>query len=293
MSGNRYDRALKWMLWLTGIFLLVLFMSLFGRRRSGPLTSGKGPRIGVIEVKGLLLDSQKVVRQLERFNRRSDIDAILVRVDSPGGTVVASQEIYEKVRRIRDDGDKPIIASMGTVAASGGLMVALGADTIMANSGTATGSIGVILDYPVAADLLSKIGVTVEVIKSGALKDAGSPYRASTAEDRRSFQGVIDDLHEQFTELVARERGLPLERVRQLATGEVFTGRQALELGLIDLLGGYEDALNLAGVLTGNLERPVAVKPVERERFSLRKLLLGDYATWNEAMQVLPQYRMR
>jgi protease-4 len=104
---------------------------------------------------------------------------------------------------------------------------------------------------------------------------------------------VIDDLHEQFTELVARERGLPLERVRQLATGEVFTGRQALELGLIDLLGGYEDALNLAGVLTGNLERPVPVKPVERERFSLRKLILGDYATWNETMQVLPQYRMR
>ncbi|MCH8023493.1 MAG: signal peptide peptidase SppA [Candidatus Marinimicrobia bacterium] len=293
MSGSRYDRSMRWMLWLTGIFLLVLVISMFSRRRSGPLIIGKGPRIGIVEVKGLLLDSEKVVRQLERFNRRKDIDAILVRVDSPGGTVAASQEIYEKIRRIRDDGHKPIIASMGTVAASGGLMVALGADTIMANSGTVTGSIGVILDYPVAEDLLSKIGVTVEVIKSGALKDAGSPYRASTAEDRRSFQIVIDDLHEQFTELVARERGLPLEAVRKMATGQVFTGRQALELELIDLLGGYEDALNLAGVLTGNLERPVPVKAVERERFSLRKLLLGDYATWNETMLVLPQYRMR
>ncbi len=293
MSGSRYDRSLRWMLWLTGIFLLVLVISMFSRRRSGSLIIGKGPRIGIVEVKGLLLDSEKVVRQLERFNRRKDIDAILVRVDSPGGTVAASQEIYEKIRRIRDDGHKPIIASMGTVAASGGLMVALGADTIMANSGTVTGSIGVILDYPVAEDLLSKIGVTVEVIKSGALKDAGSPYRASTAEDRRSFQIVIDDLHEQFTELVARERGLPLEAVRKMATGQVFTGRQALELELIDLLGGYEDALNLAGVLTGNLERPVPVKAVERERFSLRKLLLGDYATWNETMLVLPQYRMR
>ncbi|MCH7851751.1 MAG: signal peptide peptidase SppA [Candidatus Marinimicrobia bacterium] len=293
MSGSRYDRSMRWMLWLTGIFLLVLVISMFSRRRSGPLIIGKGPRIGIVEVKGLLLDSEKVVRQLERFNRRKDIDAILVRVDSPGGTVAASQEIYEKIRRIRDDGHKPIIASMGTVAASGGLMVALGADTIMANSGTVTGSIGVILDYPVVEDLLSKIGVTVEVIKSGALKDAGSPYRASTAEDRRSFQIVIDDLHEQFTELVARERGLPLEAVRKMATGQVFTGRQALELELIDLLGGYEDALNLAGVLTGNLERPVPVKAVERERFSLRKLLLGDYATWNETMLVLPQYRMR
>lgn len=293
MSGSRYDRSMRWMLWLTGIFLLVLVISMFSRRRSGPLIIGKGPRIGIVEVKGLLLDSEKVVRQLDRFNRRKDIDAILVRVDSPGGTVAASQEIYEKLRRIRDDGHKPIIASMGTVAASGGLMVALGADTIMANSGTVTGSIGVILDYPVAEDLLSKIGVTVEVIKSGALKDAGSPYRASTAEDRRSFQIVIDDLHEQFTELVARERGLPLEAVRKMATGQVFTGRQALELELIDLLGGYEDAINLAGVLTGNLERPVPVKAVERERFSLRKLLLGDYATWNETMLVLPQYRMR
>lgn len=293
MSGSRYDRSMRWMLWLTGIFLLVLVISMFSRRRSGPLIIGKGPRIGIVEVKGLLLDSEKVVRQLERFNRRKDIDAILVRVDSPGGTVAASQEIYEKLRRIRDDGHKPIIASMGTVAASGGLMVALGADTIMANSGTVTGSIGVILDYPVAEDLLSKIGVTVEVIKSGALKDAGSPYRASTAEDRRSFQIVIDDLHEQFTELVARERGLPLEAVRKMATGQVFTGRQALELELIDLLGGYEDALNLAGVLTGNLERPVPVKALERERFSLRKLLLGDYTTWNETMLVLPQYRMR
>lgn len=293
MSGSRYDRSMRWMLWLTGIFLLVLVISMFSRRRSGSLIIGKGPRIGIVEVKGLLLDSEKVVRQLERFNRRKDIDAILVRVDSPGGTVAASQEIYEKIRRIRDDGQKPIIASMGTVAASGGLMVALGADTIMANSGTVTGSIGVILDYPVAEDLLSKIGVTVEVIKSGALKDAGSPYRASTAEDRRSFQIVIDDLHEQFTELVARERGLSLEAVRKMATGQVFTGRQALELELIDLLGGYEDALNLAGVLTGNLERPVPVKALERERFSLRKLLLGDYATWNETMLVLPQYRMR
>ena len=293
MSGSRYDRSMRWMLWLTGIFLLVLVISMFSRRRSGPLIIGKGPRIGIVEVKGLLLDSEKVVRQLDRFNRRKDIDAILVRVDSPGGTVAASQEIYEKLRRIRDDGHKPIIASMGTVAASGGLMVALGADTIMANSGTVTGSIGVILDYPVAEDLLSKIGVTVEVIKSGALKDAGSPYRASTAEDRHSFQIVIDDLHEQFTELVARERGLPLEAVRKMATGQVFTGRQALELELIDLLGGYEDAINLAGVLTGNLERPVPVKALERERFSLRKLLLGDYATWNETMLVLPQYRMR
>ncbi len=293
MKGSRYDRALKWMLWLTGLFLLVLFLSLFRGKSTDGLMSGSGPRIGVVEIKGLLVDSEQVVRQLDRFSRRKDIDAILIRVDSPGGTVAASQEIYEKIRKIRDEGEKPVIASMGTVAASGGLMVSLGADTIMANPGTATGSIGVILDYPVAEDLMGKIGIQMEVIKSGALKDIGSPYRQSTAADRESLQGVIDDLHQQFTEVVALERGLPLARVRELATGEVFTGRQALELGLVDLLGTFEDALILAGTLTGNPERPITVKPLERERFTLLKLLLGDYADQSRATQVLPQYRMR
>ncbi|MEE9465441.1 MAG: signal peptide peptidase SppA [Candidatus Neomarinimicrobiota bacterium] len=293
MKGSRYDRVLKWMLWLTGLFLLVLLISLFSAGSTERLISGNGPRIGVVEIRGLLVDSERVVRQLDRFSRRSDIDAILVRVDSPGGTVAASQEIYEKIRKLRDDSDKPVVASMGTVAASGGLMVSLGADTIMANPGTATGSIGVILDYPVAEGLMEKIGLQMEVIKSGTLKDVGSPYRQSTSEDRESLQAVIMDLHQQFTEVVALERGLPMERVRELATGAVFTGRQALDLGLVDLLGTYEDALNLAGALTGNLERPIPVKPVERERFPLLKLLLGDYADQSWATQVLPQYRMR
>jgi protease-4 len=188
---------------------------------------------------------------------------------------------------------KPVVASLGAVAASGGYYVAVAADTIIASPGTTTGSIGVILDYPVASDLLNKIGLQMEVIKSGSLKDAGSPFRPPTESDRRNFQRVIDDLHAQFTEVVAKERELSLERVEELATGEVFTGRQALELGLVDILGGFDDALSLAGSLTGSSKRPVIVRPVDRRRRSIWDFLLGETSHLSWFPQLLPQYLMR
>ncbi|MCK4579152.1 MAG: signal peptide peptidase SppA, partial [Candidatus Marinimicrobia bacterium] len=255
--------------------------------------SGKGPRIGLVEIEGLIINSEKTVKQLDRFARRDDIEALLLRIDSPGGTVAASQEIYAKVRKIREAGEKPVIVSMGTVAASGGYYIAMGADSIMANPGTATGSIGVIMDYPVAEDLLGKLGLQMEVVKSAALKDAGSPYRQPTDADRQVFQGIIDDLHAQFVEVVAEERGLSTAAAQQLATGEVFTGRQALALKLVDLLGSYEDAVELAGALTGDDKRPVIIKPVERKRLSLWELLTGTEQTSFWSPLFLPQYRMR
>jgi len=293
MSTSRYDRALKWMLGIVGLFLVLLVLSLFRRPPAEPWQTGDGPRIGVVKIEGLIVDSERIVRQLDRFHRRKDIDAILVRINSPGGTVGASQEIYGKLRQLRDEGSQPVIASLGTVAASGGYYVAVGADTIMASPGTTTGSIGVILDYPVASELMDKLGLQVEVIKSGSLKDAGSPFRPPTDSDRRSFQRVIDDLHAQFTEVIAAERDLSLEQVRELATGEVFTGRQALELGLVDILGGFEDAITLTGRLTGDTRRPVVVRPVERRRISLWDYLLGDRSRTNWFPQLLPQYLMR
>lgn len=294
MSASRYDRALKWMLWIAGIFLILLILSLFRRPRTEPWrVVGDGPRVGVVEIEGLIVNSERIVRQLDQFSRRKDIEAILVRINSPGGTVAASQEIYAKLRKLSDEGTKPVIASLGTVAASGGYYVAVAADTIMASPGTTTGSIGVILDYPVAADLLDKIGLQMEVIKSGSLKDAGSPFRSPTDSDRRSFQRVIDDLHTQFTEVVAAERNLPLERIREVSTGEVFTGRQALELGLVDILGGFEDAIALAGELTGNLKRPVLIRPAERRRISLWDLVLGSHSRQNWFPRLLPQYLMK
>jgi protease-4 len=163
----------------------------------------------------------------------------------------------------------------------------------MANPGTTTGSLGVILDYPVATDLMDKLGLSVEVIKSGPLKDAGSPYRTPSDADRRSFQGVIDDLHAQLIEVIADERGLPLDRVQELATGEVFTGRQAMNLGLIDLLGTFEDAVILAGAMTGDHARPVMVRPPERRRLSLWQLIFGDLVRQTRFPGLLPQYLMR
>lgn len=293
MSASRYDRALKWMLWIAGFFLLLLILSLFRRPPAEPWQKGEGPRVGVVKIEGIIVNSERIVRQLDQFSRRKDIEAILVRINSPGGTVAASQEIYEKLCQVGDEGAKPVIASLGTVAASGGYYVAVAADTIMASPGTTTGSIGVILDYPVAVDLMDKIGLRMEVITSGSLKDAGSPFRPPTDSDRRSFQRVIDDLHAQFTEVVAAERNLSLERVREVATGEVFTGRQALELGLVDILGGFEDAVTLAGRLTGSTKRPVVVRPVERRRISLWDYLLGDRSHMTWFPRLLPQYLMR
>jgi protease-4 len=294
LSRGRYDQVLRWTLLVAGVLMLFMVLDIFRRPANDDnWMAGGGPRIGVVEIKGLIYDSRKVVRQLDRFARQRNIDAILVRIDSPGGTVAASQEIYSKLRKIRDEGDKPVIVSMGSVAASGGVYISLGADTIMAAPGTATGSIGVILDYPVATGLLEKLGLEIEVIKTGPLKDAGSPYRDPTELDRQSFRGVIDDMFDQFIETIVEERQLTEKEVRKLATGEIYTGRQALELGLIDLLGTYEDAVNLAGSLTGSTERPSVVRPVEHRRRSVLEWFIGDLSGEIVYPQLVPQYRMR
>ena len=294
MRNNRYDRVLKWVLIVAGVLLVLLFMDLFDRpSRDGGWGAGKGPRIGLVEINGLILESMPIVRRIDELARRKDIDAILVRSNSPGGTVGASQEIYMKLAKVRDEGDKPVIASMGNVAASGGVYLALGVDTIMAAPGTTTGSIGVILDYPVAVGLLEKLGIEMEVIKSGPMKDSGSPYRPVTAEDRASFQGIIDDLYDQFIQVVAKERHLSLDEVRKMATGEIFTGRQAQKLGLIDLLGSYDDAVNLAGLMTGSDERPIVVRAVKQRRRGLLDWIIGDLAMESLYPQLMPQYRMR
>jgi protease-4 len=294
MSSGRYDRAMKWMLIVASILLILLLFALFRRPTvESWQRPGDGPRIGIVTIAGIIVDSDRIVRQLDQFNRRGDIEAIVLRIDSPGGTVAASQEIYGKVRKISEEGAKPIIASLGAMAASGGYYIAIGADSIMAGPGSATGSIGVIFDYPVASELMNKIGIQVEVIKSGSLKDAGSPFREPTEYDRQSFQRVVDDLYEQFLEAVQLERDLPLEQVSEWATGEIFSGRQALELGMIDLLGDYEDALELAGSLTGNIKRPIEIRPAGHRRLSLEEFIFGDRSNLSLVPQFVPQYLMR
>lgn len=267
-------------------FVLSLFWDLAPDDDFG--LSGSG-RIGLVEVKGIIFDAERTVKLLERFRDDKSIKAVLLRIDSPGGGVAASQEIYEATRRVRNSG-KFVIASMGSVAASGGYYIACGADTIMANPGTTTGSIGVIAEMINATDLLKKIGIEFNIIKSGRFKDSGTPFRRMTEEDRTYLQKYVNDAYQQFVEVVARERDLAHEKVLQYADGRVYTGQQARELGLVDLLGNYQDAISLAAQVIGLKGKPRLVAPRKR-RFTVLDLLFGDLEEYLIRLQTLPVLR--
>lgn len=203
-----------------------------------------GGKVGVVEVKGVINESDDVVDALKTFEKTPGVKAIVVRIESPGGGVAPSQEIYDAIRRVRQS--KPVVASMGGVAASGGYYIASACDTIVANPGTLTGSIGVIMELGNVEGLLQKLGVQPEVIKAGAYKDMGSLVRPMTEAERGLFQEMIDSVHTQFITAVAAGRGMNKDQVRALADGRIFSGEQAKIAGLVDELGGFEDAVNLA-----------------------------------------------
>ncbi|MEK6649504.1 MAG: signal peptide peptidase SppA, partial [Bacteroidota bacterium] len=214
--------------------------------------------------------------QFRKYRETPGVKAIVLRVDSPGGGVSASQEIYEEVKKTRDGG-KPVVVSMGSVAASGGYYVACGADRIMANPGTLTGSIGVIFQFLQFEELMKRVGVEASTFKSGELKDIGSPFRKTTPREREYFAGLVNDVYDQFVNVVSRERNLSLAYVKKYADGRVFTGRQALAWGFVDTLGTYEDAIALAGSLGGIKGTPRTVR--ERKRRSLFEDLMGETVT--------------
>lgn len=228
-----------------------------------------GKRIGLIEIEGTILSAEPVVGEIKDFRTDDSIEAIVLRVDSPGGGVAASQEIYQELVRAREDG-KLVVASMGGVAASGGYYVASGADLIVANEGTITGSIGVIATFPSLGGLFEKVGVDYEVVKSGEYKDMGSFARKLTEAERRLLQETMDDVLDQFIEVVVGNRPLEREEVEALADGRILSGRQALALGLVDELGGLERAIEVAAERVGITGRPRVVRPVRRRPFSLR-----------------------
>ncbi len=202
----------------------------------------KEARVGVVEIKGPIMESKDAVKALKLFARDDEIKAIVVRVDSPGGAVGPSQEIYSAVKRVKQV--KPLVVSMGGTAASGGYYIACGADTIYANPGTVTGSIGVITQLFNVEPLLEKAQIEVNTIKTGPYKDAGSPFKPFTEQDRSYFEQMIGDIYEQFVEDVAECRKLELDQVRELADGRVYTGRQAKEYKLVDELGSMQDAVD-------------------------------------------------
>ena len=238
--------------------IVVVFLATFaltwgteGRLSSALALAG---RVGVVDVSGVITSSDDVVEALRDFQHAPSVKAVVVRVDSPGGGVAASQEIYHAITELR--GKKPVIASLGGVAASGGYYVASACDAIVANPGSLTGSIGVIMELGNVQELLQKIGVQAEVLKAGAYKDMGSPVRPLTDEERAIFQQMIDSVHTQFIAAVADGRKMDAGKVRALADGRIYSGEQAHDLGLVDKLGGLQDAIAMAAERGGIVGEP-------------------------------------
>jgi protease-4 len=234
--------------------------------------SGDG-KIGVIELTGVILSPDTIVDQLQTFADDSSIRAIILHVNSPGGGAAASQEIYEEVRAIRKS--KPVVTSIESVGASGAYYIASGTQKIYANEASVVGSIGVIMEWTNYGDLMRWAKLRPEVLKSGPLKDAGSPTREMTPEERTYFQGLVNNMYAQFVRDVAEGRGLPEATIRPLATGQVWTGQQALGLHLIDARGGFRDALLATAKQVGIHGEPTVIKPSVHRR-SIMELLSGD-----------------
>jgi protease-4 len=278
---------------LAGIFLLfwggisLLFTSALFHHDTGDLFNAK-EGIGVVELKGLIVSPEETIDTLTSFRNNTKVKAILLRIDSPGGAVGASQEIYTEVKRTNQE--KPVIASLASIGASGGYYAALGAEKIIANPGTLTGSVGVVVKFSNFAELFDKIGYKSEVIKSGLMKDIGAIDRPMTQAERELVQRLIDNVHNQFVRAVAQRRKLPEDTVRGLADGRIFSGEQALESGLIDELGNFTDAVIEAAQMAGlDQKEPHLIYP-EEKGFSLLSLITGkvQQQAFNSLLQYLP-----
>lgn len=232
-----------------------------------------GEKIALIHIEGVILDSKEIIEEIEDYSDNSSIKAVVLRVDSPGGGVAPAQEIYEEVIKLK--AKKKVVVSMGSVAASGGYYVSCPADKIVANAGTLTGSLGVIMEIPNFEGLMEKIGVKTEVIKSGKHKDMASVFKSMTGEERKILQAVLDDVHDQFINAVSEGRNMPYDDVKKIADGRIFTGRKAKELGLVDELGNLDDAIRLAGKLSGIRGKPDVV--YKKERISLWEIIGGSF----------------
>jgi protease-4 len=262
--------------WLIGVVgVVVIFLvtiiaieALLGERVTLPAV---GARVGLVRIEGILTDARTIIEDLDGMEA-AGVSALVLRIDSPGGGVVASQEIYRRLLDLKEAGI-PIVVSMGAVAASGGYYVASPADSIIANPGTITGSIGVIMSFTNLEGLFEKIGMDFEVVKSGEYKDVGSWSREMTAEERALLQGTVDDIHAQFVEAVAANRNMERSAVERLADGRIFSGRQAVEVGLVDGLGTLDQAIAVAGRMAGIRGRPRVQEPVRYKRLTLADLL--------------------
>ena len=267
------------LLFILGLIVISLVYTVVNR--------GAREKVALVRVEGPIIEAKTVVEEIKGYVKDSSVRAIVLRVDSPGGGVVPSQEIYEQV--IRAKAAKKVVVSMGSVAASGGYYISAPADRIIANSGTITGSIGVIMVVPNLKGLLDKVGIKTEVVKSGKNKDLASVFRGIGEEERAIIQGVMDDVHEQFIAAVSDCRKIPIDKARAIADGRIFSGRQAINVGLVDEVGDLEYAVKSAAKLAGIEGEPEVVSKAEKG--ALSRLLEGKMP--EEIFRVLPDFSLR
>lgn len=276
------DKRTNLLLWIVlggGAFIFValslLAFAFYFSDETSPSFSLSPNQVAVLDLQGIIFDSREFVEQLRDYGNRSSVKAVVLRINSPGGGVAASQEIYEAVKKFRTESRKKVVVSMSSVAASGAYYVACAADKIFANPGSITGSIGVIAEWYNYGDLLRWAKLESIVIKSGPLKDAGSPTRPLTEPEKVYFQSLIDNMFNQFVAAVAKGRKLDQAAVRKLADGRVYTGQEANANGLVDELGTFQDAVATAAKMAGIYGEPRLITP-PKKKFSLLDVLLGD-----------------
>jgi len=270
---------------ITGLLfvLMVLSLVIVLLQKNIPLKN----KIALIRIEGPILDSKKHVEVIKEYAKDASIKAIVLRVDTPGGAVAPSQEIYEEVKKAMEK--KKVVVSMGSIAASGGYYISSPCSKIIANPGTLTGSIGVIMEIPNLEGLMSKIGIKTEVIKSGRHKDMGSIFRKMEKEEKELLQGVMDNVHEQFIKAVSDGRKLKMEKVREIADGRIFTGEQAVKYGLVDELGTLEYAIRTTATMVGIKDEPEVV--TKEDKFSLIDILRSKLP--DEITNVFPALKIK
>jgi protease IV len=263
MSIKKHPLLIVLIILCVAVVFLGTVMSIFsGMFHSTSSGFGSSNKLGVISITGEISDSTSIIKQLDDFKKDDSIRAIILRIDSPGGGVGASQEIYQEVKKTTKT--KKVIVSMGSTAASGGYYIACAGDKIVANPGTITGSIGVIMEFFRVDELTKKIGINMEVIKSGEFKDMGSSFRPLTDREKDLMNGVVQNIQEQFINAVAEGRKLQVEEVREKADGRIFSGETAMKYKLVDQLGNFQDAVDLAARMSGIEGEPTLIYPKEK-----------------------------